>query len=140
VETFLKKVNAPIFRCVSSVTFAGVFRKQSQFAGFSVKFLGSFRRIALDGDVWPFWRIFGIKLQPALQTRLRVRLDGVSRAFWFAYPTVDAFIGMDDKHVLAFVEAIHGADFHAVHIFALDAVFSDDVGHSRVPAVDARSL
>jgi hypothetical protein len=36
---------------------------------------------------------------------------------------------MDDEHVLAFVEAVHGTDFHAIHVFALDAVFGDDVGH-----------
>jgi hypothetical protein len=36
---------------------------------------------------------------------------------------------MDDEHVFAFVETIHGAHFHAVHVFALDAIFGDDVSH-----------
>jgi hypothetical protein len=39
---------------------------------------------------------------------------------------------MDDQHVLALVEAVHGADLDAVGIFALDAGFSDDVGHPRL--------
>src|SRR5205085_10721726 len=42
---------------------------------------------------------------------------------------IDAFVGVDDQHVLAFVEAIHRAHFDAVHVLAADAGFSDDVGH-----------
>jgi hypothetical protein len=38
---------------------------------------------------------------------------------------------MDDEHVLALVETIHRAYLNAVHVFALDAIFSDDVGHER---------
>jgi hypothetical protein len=38
---------------------------------------------------------------------------------------------VDDEHVLALIETIHRADFDAVHVFALDAIFSDDVGHER---------
>jgi hypothetical protein len=36
---------------------------------------------------------------------------------------------MDHEHVLALVEAVHGADFDTVGVFALDADFSDDVRH-----------
>jgi hypothetical protein len=38
---------------------------------------------------------------------------------------------MDDEHILALIETVHWAYFHAVHVFALDAIFSDDVGHER---------
>jgi hypothetical protein len=41
---------------------------------------------------------------------------------------------MDHKHILALVEAIHGADFDAIHVFALDAVFDDDIGHDHFPS------
>jgi hypothetical protein len=37
---------------------------------------------------------------------------------------------MDDEHVLALIEAIDRADFHAVREFALYAVFIDYVGHA----------
>ena len=40
--------------------------------------------------------------------------------------------GMDDEHVLAFIETVDRADFDAVHVFALDAVLGDDVGHRSV--------
>jgi hypothetical protein len=36
---------------------------------------------------------------------------------------------MNDQHVLAFVETVHGADFHAVGILAGDAIVGDDIGH-----------
>jgi hypothetical protein len=39
---------------------------------------------------------------------------------------------MDDEHVLALVETIHVTDLDAVHVFALDAGFDDDVGHHKL--------
>jgi hypothetical protein len=36
---------------------------------------------------------------------------------------------MDYQHVLTLVEAVDGADFHAIHVFATDAGFCDDIGH-----------
>jgi hypothetical protein len=36
---------------------------------------------------------------------------------------------MDDEHVLALIKAVDWADLHAIGVFALDAVFIDDVGH-----------
>jgi hypothetical protein len=36
---------------------------------------------------------------------------------------------MDDQHVFALVETVHGADFDAVHVFAFDAIVVDDIGH-----------
>jgi hypothetical protein len=41
---------------------------------------------------------------------------------------------MDHKHILPLVEAIHGANFDAIHVFALDAVFDDDIGHDHFPS------
>jgi hypothetical protein len=36
---------------------------------------------------------------------------------------------MDHEHVLALVETVDGAHLHAIHVFAADAGFGDDVGH-----------
>jgi hypothetical protein len=36
---------------------------------------------------------------------------------------------MDDEHVLAFIEAVDGANLDAVHVFALNAIVGDDIGH-----------
>jgi hypothetical protein len=95
----------------------------------TIKFLGISGRVTFDGYVWPFWRIFSIDLKPLIKAGFSVWLDGVSRAFWLTNTTIDAFVGMDYKHVFTFVEAIHGAHFHAIHKFTFYAVFGDDVGH-----------
>src|SRR5690606_29428456 len=73
--------------------------------------------------------IFGVYLQPLVETAFGIGLDGFSRAFRFAHAAIDAFVRMDDEHVLAFVEAIHRTYFDAVHVLALDAVVRDDIGH-----------
>jgi hypothetical protein len=46
---------------------------------------------------------------------------------------------VDDQHVFALVEAIDGADLDAISIFALDAVFSDDVGHPGLRTKDSEN-
>jgi hypothetical protein len=40
---------------------------------------------------------------------------------------------MDDQHILALVEAVHGTDLHAIHVLALDAVLGDHIGHRQSP-------
>jgi len=84
-------------------------------------------------DVRPFLSVFGIYREPLFEAGFCVGLDRFRGALRFTHAAVDAFIGMDDEHVLAFVEAIDRANLDAVHELALDAGFGDDVGHSAVP-------
>jgi hypothetical protein len=100
-------------------------------ASHTIKLLGIRRRIAFDCNIWPFGRVFGIDFEPSIKPWFGVRLNGVRRAFRLTNATVDAFIRVDHQHVFAFVKAIHGAHFHAVHIFTFNAVFRDDVGHNN---------
>src|SRR5262249_49021607 len=72
--------------------------------------------------------------QPFLKSGFAISLDRIDGAFRFANATVDAFLGMDDKHVLALVEAVHGANLDAVHGFAANATIVDDVGSVRRPS------
>jgi hypothetical protein len=65
-------------------------------------------------------------------TRLGVGLDRVDRAFRLADPAIDAFVRVDHEHVLALVEAVHGAHVDAVHGFAANAALVDDVGQLSV--------
>ena len=65
-----------------------------------------------------------------------VRLDRVDRAFRLAHAAVNAFVRVDDEHVLAFVEAVHWAHVDAVHNFAANAALVDDVGQLNVPSAD----
>jgi hypothetical protein len=94
-----------------------------------VKLLAVGRAVAFLRDVGPERRIFGVDFQPLIKPRLRVRLDRVGGAFRLADAAVDAFVRMDDEHVLALVETVHRADFDAVHIFAFYAIVGDDIGH-----------
>jgi hypothetical protein len=82
-------------------------------------------------DVWPFSRKFAIEFKPSLGTLIGVSKDCVRRTFRFADAAINAFVRMNDEHVLAFVKAINGADFNTVRIFALDAGFRYHVSHLR---------
>jgi hypothetical protein len=64
-----------------------------------------------------------------LESGLGIRLDRLGRAFGLADAAIDALVGMDDEHVLAFIEAVHRTDLDAVHVLALDAALIDDIGH-----------
>lgn len=114
----------------ASVAFAGVWAEMRVKLAFNtIKLFSALRRITLDRDVWPFWRIFRVNFQPLVESWLGVWLDSISWALRLTNAAVNAFIRVDYQHVFAFVKAIHGANFHAIHIFAFNAVFSDDVGH-----------
>jgi hypothetical protein len=91
-----------------------------------------------DRDIWPDPCVFRIQRQPFLKPGFAISLDGIDGAFWFANATVDAFVGMDDEHILALVEAVHRAHLDAVHGFAANAAIVDDVGQLGVLPADCR--
>src|SRR5215475_5806854 len=93
--------------------------------------VGGELRLELVGHVLPDFRKISVELEEVLQPRLGVRLDRVDWAFGFAHAAIDALVRMDNEHVLALVEAIHRAHLDAVHVFALNATFDDDVSHFR---------
>jgi hypothetical protein len=88
-------------------------------------------RLFLDRYVGPFACIFRVQREPFLQAWLRVGFDGIDRTLGLANPAVDAFVGVNNKHVLTLVKTVDGANFHAIGEFALYAVFIDDIGHAR---------
>jgi hypothetical protein len=64
------------------------------------------------------------------------RLDRIDRTFRLARPAIDAFVRLDDEHVLALVEAVHGGHLDAVHRFAANAVLVNNVGQLGVLSAD----
>ena len=93
---------------------------------------GSFLTVML-AQVLAYWALSSSHFS---RPRLGIGLDGLRRAFWLTHATVDAFVRMDDEHIFALVEAVHRTDLHAIHVFALNAIFDDDVGHSLLrPAI-----
>jgi hypothetical protein len=97
--------------------------------GDALPLLGIRGRGFFGRDIGPNLCIFGINAKPAFDAGLGIGLDRLDGAFRLADPTIDAFIRMDDQHVLALVKAIYGADFDAIHVFAFDAIVVDDIGH-----------
>ena len=97
--------------CVSpvqlSITCARIRRKQVGLVGLALPILGIRRWLTFDGDVRPDLSMFRIDLEPLFETGLRIRFDCVNRAFRFANAAIDAFIGVNDEHVLALIEAVH---------------------------------
>ena len=119
-----------------SVALTGILRKIFVKLSFNAfKFLGIGRSVAFYRNIWPFFSIFGVYLQPFIQPWFRIRLNCLDRTFRLTYTAIYTFVWMNDQHVVAFIKAIDRTHFHAIHIFAFDAVVVDDVGHMlRLPA------
>src|SRR3989442_10951428 len=77
--------------------------------------VGVLGRGLLAGDIGPARGVLAVHLEPLLGHGLAVRNDRLDRAFRLAHPAIDAFVGVDDQHVLAFVEAIDRAHLDAIH-------------------------
>ena len=84
----------------------------------------------LSRDVRPSFREFPVYFQPLLSSRLCIWLDRINRTLGLANTAVDTLVGMDDEHILAFIEAVDRTNLNAIGVFALDTVFIDDVGHA----------
>ena len=91
---------------------------------FSVSWL-----FALTGNVWPLGGEAGVDLDPWSGTVVAIREDGFCRALRFANAAVNAFIRINDEEIFSGIEAVYGANFHAVHELALNAVFRDHIAH-----------
>jgi hypothetical protein len=116
-------------RVAPLVTFAGIGAKiLCEFIRHVHKVVGIRRCGLLPCDIGPDLRIFGINFKPLFETGLGIRLDRVDRAFRLANTAIDAFVGVDDEHVLTLVEAVHRAHFDAVRVLATNAALVDDVG------------
>lgn len=105
-------------------------KKFFEFSRFVLVLVGVGRRWLLNGYVGPRFRKLTVELQPLINVRFRVGLNGIDRTFGFAHAAIYALIRMDDEHVLALIETVDGADLDTIGVFALNALFIDDVGHA----------
>lgn len=122
-------------RCTGSIARTGLGRKVFvEFSRLIPVDVGVLGHVLLERDIRPFLREFLVECEPLLEARLGIRLDRVHGTFWLANSAVNALVGMNDKHVLALVKTIDGAYLDAVHVFATNAVFVDDVGHGDFQA------
>ena len=85
--------------------------------------------LGVFGECWltaftTFFAVITLTRQPPL-----LSLPGcVNRAFRFANAAIDAFVGVNDKHVLTLIEAVHRTHLDTVHVLAANAALIDDVG------------
>jgi hypothetical protein len=100
-----------------------------EFVGFADKSVSVGRCRLLGRNVGPGFGILAVEVKPPVEIRLGVRLDSVDWALRLSDAAIDALVGMDDEHIVALIEAVDRANFDAIGVFALDANFSDDVGH-----------
>ena len=84
------------------------------------------------GDVRPYLRILTIDIKPLFESRFSVRLYRIDWTLRLTNTAVDAFVGVNDKHVLTLVKAVNWANLDAVHVFTFDAILVDDVSQSRL--------
>jgi len=61
------------------------------------------------------------------------RNNGFDRTFWLTEGAINAFFGVDNEEIGAFVKAIDGANINAIRVFALDTSFENDKSHKGDP-------
>src|SRR5882724_9231410 len=120
----------------ASITRAWIWREVLEFVRLPLPLLRVRRGRFFDRNIWPDFRVFRIQRQPFLKPRLGLGLDRVDRALGLAHPAIDAFVRVNDEHVLALVEAVHGAHLDAVHGFAANTTLVDDEGQLSVLSAD----
>jgi len=115
------------------ITLAGVGTEVFiEFIGYIHKVVGIGRCRLLPRDVGPNRRVLAVEVEPLFKSRFRIRLDSVNRAFRLANTAIDAFVRVNDKHVLTLVEAVDRTHLHTVHVLTFDAAFIDNVGQSSL--------
>jgi hypothetical protein len=113
-----------------SVAAARIGRKMLfKFIRHALPILGVGWRLFFGRNIGPAFGEIRVDFQPLLDAWLSVGLNRLHGAFRLTDTAIDAFVGMDDQHIFALVEAIHGANFDAVHVFTFDTIVVDDIGH-----------
>ena len=103
-----------------------------QLSGDAFPGLGVGRSRLFGRDIGPDFREVRVEGKKFLEAWLGVGFYGLHGTFRLANPAIDALVGMNDEHVLAFIEAVDRANLDAVHVFALYAFLDDNVGHRQL--------
>jgi len=104
-----------------------------ELVGHAFPLVGIGRRRALARDIGPSLRILAIDRDPFFRGRIAVGKDRLGRAFRFTDAAINAFVRVNDEHILTSVKAVDRTNLDAVHVFAFDAVLGDDIGHGLAP-------
>src|SRR5437879_19208 len=92
---------------IDSLTFSRIgTEKLVELAVDALPLIGIGRRIAFARDVRPRRGVLAVDVEPFLGDGLAIGHNGLGGTFRLAYPAIDTFVGVNDEHVLALVEAV----------------------------------
>ena len=102
-----------------------------EFVRCSIPLVGVGKGFPTDGNHRPNFCQRGVQHDKFTLTIRHIILskDGLCGALGHAKRAINALVRVDREKVGTLVKTVHGADFHAVREFALDAVLSNNVGH-----------
>jgi hypothetical protein len=63
-------------------------------------------------------------------------IDRLYRAFRHTQGAIDTLVGIDHQKIRSRMETVHRTHFHTVCVFAFDAGFRNNVGHSEAPIIN----
>src|SRR4029079_6580911 len=95
---------------------ARVRREQVCLVSLPLPVFGIRRWLTLYGDVWPDLSISSIDLEPLFEAGVSVRFDRIYLAFQLSHTPIDAFVRVDDEHVLTLIEAVDRTHLDTVHV------------------------
>ena len=98
-----------------------------------IPFVGISKGLPSDRDYGPNLCQYRIQIDkfPLIGRHITFGEDGLRGAFRYAKRAIDTLVRVNRQKVVALVEAINGADHHAIRVFALDAVLRNNKGHIR---------
>ena len=114
------------FRAATDSTF-----EQSELSGLPVPLRRVSGRFLALRNHRPLKRKLGVQTREVFLPpgNIVFRVNCLGRTFRFTKRSIDALLGVDHEKIRSFVKAIDGTDLDAIHVFAFNAVFSNDEGH-----------
>ena len=103
----------------------------NEFVRRSIPLVGVGEGFSTDGNHRPSLRHRGVQRDKFTLAIRHIILskDSLCGALGHAKRAIDALVRVNSQKVGTLVKAVNRADFHAVRVFALDAVLSNNVSH-----------
>jgi hypothetical protein len=111
--------------------------QQLQLVGFALPVFRVWHGVLHLGDVGPDFGEFRIQLQEYLLVfgQFVFRENGVNWTLWLTQGAVDTLVRVNNQEVGAFVKTVYGANFHAIRVFTVDTIFTNNECHSNIASM-----
>ena len=96
-----------------------------QLVGHPGPFLSVWWGLLANRDHRPLQREFRVEFKELFLARRYFIFgdDGFNGTFWLTKGAIDAFLGINDQKIRAFVKAVNRANVNSIGVFTLDTVF-----------------